>query len=822
MPKKVMVLFAVVGLLALAFAAPPAGSVTPTKGIDRQHLDRDSIRMLRAREKGVTPPHGIDANKVIRQVRSVRKHGPPRPLYPDPFTGSEFMPSPTIVGKSPNNQEVSGVAFDGVNYLVVWRDSRNGSEDICGARVNAEDGTLLDPAGFVISTNTPSVDQYVPSVAFGGTNYLVVWADHTSGYRICGALVNRDGEVTNLSHRISDASDVQYNPTVASNGTDYLVAWEDWGDYAIYGALVERDGDIKEADIPISDDYPGEGPSVASDGDNYLVVWHDWLYSYGAPVDKYGNPGTDFPIGTDDYDHYSPSVASDGTDYLVVWCDYRHDSYNGDIYAAGVRASDWEVLNDTGFKIYTVSNDDQWPAKVAYDGTEYLVVWQNWGNGEIDGCYVTPDSEVGVDFTAIPPQAGDAWYPAVACGTGTALVTCDASTDVVDGTDYGSTARIWARRQAQAQPATDVRVDAILCPVGSFLMPSWLIQPKATVTNCGTEATAPFQVRFIVDGVYSARSDVPSLAADETYDVTFEALVLDYGTFTARCSTLLSGDERPGNDKRTAIFQGCHFVQYVDIADDLDLGNNWDQGEPDDEFWVPARMDDDVWGDDLNGEYENSDDSYLTSPTYEATANNPSIAFQHNVSTETYFDGGNFEYNIEDGGWTSATPAAGLQYYDYVSALTAPGWSGWKDDQSGWRQSVFTIPATDGQTFEVRWHFKSDGSVPAYGWLIDEVAGIDCDLYTGKLGAAGVIDTMTVWPNPVRRSGQVSYCLRKAGNVTVKLYDATGRLASQLASGFAKRGMNTATLDASKLARGVYFVKLESESDTRTTKVIIE
>jgi hypothetical protein len=38
----------------------------------------------------------------------------------------------------------------------------------------------------------------------------------------------------------------------------------------------------------------------------------------------------------------------------------------------------------------------------------------------------------------------------------------------------------------------------------------------------------------------------------------------------------------------------------------------------------------------------------------------------------------------------------------------------------------------------------------------------------------------------------------------------------------AKRGPNTAKLDASRLARGVYFVKLETEGDTKTTKVIIE
>ena len=57
--------------------------------------------------------------------------------------------------------------------------------------------------------------------------------------------------------------------------------------------------------------------------------------------------------------------------------------------------------------------------------------------------------------------------------------------------------------------------------------------------------------------------------------------------------------------------------------------------------------------------------------------------------------------------------------------------------------------------------------------------------------------------------------VNKAGVVL----DASGKVITNC--GF-KRGPNTAKLDATGLARGVYFVKVEGESDTKTTKVIIE
>ena len=216
-----------------------------------------------------------------------------------------------------------------------------------------------------------------------------------------------------------------------------------------------------------------------------------------------------------------------------------------------------------------------------------------------------------------------------------------------------------------------------------------------------------------------------------------------------------------------------------------------------------------------------NENSYLTSPKYEASQDHPSIAFQHSFNTEADHDGGNFSYSTNGTDFDTLIPTAGLGYAGMVSALGDSGWSG--TTTTGWNQSVFTLThVTKGTPFWVRWHFAADGDgVTGPGWLIDEVAGINCDL-PGRLGAAGFIDTMNVWPNPVRGKGQVSYTLRKACNVSIGLYDVSGRLAARVPTSGFRQGKNTAALDATKLARGVYFVKVKGETDTKTTKVIIE
>src|SRR5207244_1699991 len=57
---------------------------------------------------------------------------------------------------APGGQVLPSVAFDGVNYLVIWSDTRSGSPvgpdaDIFGARVTPA-GSVLDSEGIPIST----------------------------------------------------------------------------------------------------------------------------------------------------------------------------------------------------------------------------------------------------------------------------------------------------------------------------------------------------------------------------------------------------------------------------------------------------------------------------------------------------------------------------------------------------------------------------------------------------------------------------------------------------------------------------------------------
>jgi hypothetical protein len=64
-------------------------------------------------------------------------------------------------------------------------------------------------------------------------------------------------------------------------------------------------------------------------------------------------------------------------------------------------------------------------------------------------------------------------------------------------------------------------------------------------------------------------------------------------------------------------------------------------------------------------------------------------------------------------------------------------------------------------------------------------------------------------PNPFNPTTAISYELRAASFVTLKVYDTSGRLVSTLVEGMREAGSHEVTFDGSQLSSGIYLVKLE-------------
>ncbi|MBI5489139.1 MAG: hypothetical protein HY905_17520 [Deltaproteobacteria bacterium] len=128
------------------------------------------------------------------------------------------------------------VASDGDGWLVVWTTGTWASfNGVHGARV-ASDGTVLDPSGIDLCTATSH--QSAPAVAYDGANYLVVWRDSRNdpgGMRwdLYGTWVSRAGEVLQPEGVpiSTDAAD-EGAPALASDGSGQSLVVYDLSDPA--------------------------------------------------------------------------------------------------------------------------------------------------------------------------------------------------------------------------------------------------------------------------------------------------------------------------------------------------------------------------------------------------------------------------------------------------------------------------------------------------------------------------------------------------------------------------------------------------------------
>jgi hypothetical protein len=118
------------------------------------------------------------------------------------------------------------------------------------------------------------------------------------------------------------------------------------------------------------------------------------------------------------------------------------------------------------------------------------------------------------------------------------------------------------------------------------------------------------------------------------------------------------------------------------------------------------------------------------------------------------------------------------------------------------------------------WQYNNGAEAPAgLGTLpaSNAMGSAECGVRSAELRIA---------PNPFNDATTISYTIRKPGNVSLQLFDATGKLVSTIAAGYRNAGHYALSLrpEAAPLARGIYLLKFtgSSQYETLTQKLIVQ
>ena len=269
-----------------------------------------------------------------------------------------------VCEQSPQTITQPSVAMDSLgNFVVCWKDVRNGHPDIFAQRFNRA-GT---PIGHNFQVNDfISWERSVPDVAMGNDGrFVIVWQDsrnlgvsdiYLQMYDSTGHPIGMNQEVSTHLGQETDAR----APAVAihKNG-NFLVCWDfayTMGSLNVYGKLFDADGNTLKEPFIINETggaYDHLDPDVAiNPSGGYGVVWvtnlEGTLDIRGRMLDNEGEPlGPSVRLNDPNGDQVDAAIAIDGRNIgLFVWRDSRDGTHQiFGTWSGSVNLQQWVPLN---------------------------------------------------------------------------------------------------------------------------------------------------------------------------------------------------------------------------------------------------------------------------------------------------------------------------------------------------------------------------------------------------------------------------------------------------------------------------------------------
>lgn len=208
------------------------------------------------------------------------------------------------------------------------------------------------------------------------------------------------------------------------------------------------------------------------------------------------------------------------------------------------------------------------------------------------------------------------------------------------------------------------------------------------------------------------------------------------------------------------------------------------------------------------------------------------LAFNHFVSTEADYDGGNIKYSLDGATW-SVLPTSAFVENAYntnlVSAVQGndnplagePAFTGVDGGSvsGSWGTSVIDLSllgVNANSTIQFRFEMGTDGCNGREGWYVDEFMVYNCDYSLSTDDFSSVNTLIKVFPNPSNGIFTIQKLQSKA-LTKAEVYDINGRFVR----GLDLSNMTTnKTIDMSDVASGLYFLTISTDTAQQVLKIV--
>jgi hypothetical protein len=355
-----------------------------------------------------------------------------------------------------------GVASDGNGWLVVTCRRAAGAVmgDLAGALVSAS-GTVGAPFHLV----DHDCQFPWPSVAFDGTNYLVVFnVDSGAAGQIRGMRVTPAGALLDAEGGFPITSGTIDNRAVAFGGTSYLVVFERYvnNQYDVYAVQVQPDATVSTP-FPVLQD-PGEQifTTVSWTGSEFLAAWRNtpvgegpvpYALILGTRISASGsvlNPGGMHLGAQSSSEDGEPSIAPGPGASLLTWVDTSSNNQLAYDLAARLFVPGGGSSARTALTAGGMGGDGE--ATSAFDGAQWVAAWSPgaFGTQQGAGMFATR-----IDAKGVVSNPG---------GVSLALPECPACRSVMPDLVRGGSGTLLVWVDNSEDPSTPKSVQAVLLP----------------------------------------------------------------------------------------------------------------------------------------------------------------------------------------------------------------------------------------------------------------------------------------------------------------------------------------------------------------------
>ena len=306
-------------------------------------------------------------------------------------------------------------------------------------------------------------------------------------------------------------------------------------------------------------------------------------------------------------------------------------------------------------------------------------------------------------------------------------------------------------------PPVDLSVDRILRPNSGCGLGSDTVSVR--LINKGTAAQSAFPLLYAVNGATPvSETFAGTINPGDTVIYNFTTLTnlsLQGSTYNFVAYHGRAGDADLTNDTSRTSVTNIPVINTFPYVQGWENGNggwlaggaasSWALGTPTVAGGAaPAYSGNNAWVTNLAGDYNNGENSNITSPCFDLSAlSNVRVKFGVWFETEQGWDGANLQFSTNGGStWTVAgTVGSGINWYTSATVISSSGQPVWANiggvGSGAWLPAEITLPQLAGQaSVRFRFNFTSDGS--------GQAEGIGIDSFIVDLPTDPTINTVTV------------------------------------------------------------------------------